>query len=168
MKKILALSFLALAVIIVSCKKDDECPYRDTNVSAPQVQRDSIRSWLTNTGQLPFTEHPSGAFYRVLTAGSGDSATICSRLIVKYRGTYIPTGVVFDETPANQTASFQLGGVIAGWQKTLGLIRPGGRITLFIPPSLAYGANDVLGANGQVLVPGNSYMKFDVELIDVQ
>ncbi|MBC7936301.1 MAG: FKBP-type peptidyl-prolyl cis-trans isomerase [Rhizobacter sp.] len=167
MKKIFVLSCVAVSIIVASCKKEDDCPYRDSNVSAPQVERDSLTSYLNNNG-IAFNEHPSGVFYNVAVPGSGDSATICSRLVVKYRGTYIPSGVEFDATLPNTTAAFQLGRVITGWQKSLGLIRQGGKITLYIPPTLAYGPNNVLDQNGQVVIPGNSYMKFDVELVDVQ
>jgi hypothetical protein len=52
MKKIVVLSFLAVSIIVASCKKDDECPFRDSNAIAPPAERDSLRSWLTNTGNV--------------------------------------------------------------------------------------------------------------------
>ena len=168
MKKVFVLSCLAVSIMATSCKKDDECPFRDSTASAPQNERDSLKNYLDHNA-IPYDAPlPSGVYYKVLTPGSGDSATICSRLIVKYRGTFIPSGQVFDETAPNTTASFQLGEVIVGWQKTLGKIRPGGRINLYIPPSLAYGPNNITNQQGQVVIPGNSYMKFEVELMDVQ
>ncbi|HEY8688210.1 MAG TPA: FKBP-type peptidyl-prolyl cis-trans isomerase, partial [Chitinophagaceae bacterium] len=76
------------------------------------------------------------------------------------------SGAVFDPTPGSglnhRTATFTLGQVIVGWQKGLPLIRAGGMITLYIPPSLGYGSSP-FGS-----IPANSILIFDIELIDVQ
>jgi FKBP-type peptidyl-prolyl cis-trans isomerase FkpA len=54
-----------------------------------------------------------------------------------------------------------LGQLIVGWQKGLPLISSGGKITLYIPPSLGYGS----AAAGSI--PANSILIFDIELISV-
>ncbi len=168
MKRSIVLLGLVAMALVSSCKKDDKCPYKDVAASAPQTERDSLRSYLANNS-ITAVEHSSGVFYTVVSEGTGETANICSGLTVKYRGTFIPSGNVFDETPANATASFQLGKVIVGWQKGMSLIKESGKINLYIPPSLAYGPNNVTHpTTGQVLIPGNSYLKFEVELVDVQ
>ncbi|MCD3118687.1 FKBP-type peptidyl-prolyl cis-trans isomerase FkpA, partial [Salmonella enterica subsp. enterica serovar Enteritidis] len=58
--------------------------------------------------------------------------------------------------------SFRLDGVIPGWTEGLKQINKGGKITLVIPPELAYGKNGVPG------IPANSTLVFDVELLDVK
>jgi peptidylprolyl isomerase/FKBP-type peptidyl-prolyl cis-trans isomerase FklB len=58
--------------------------------------------------------------------------------------------------------------VIAGWQEALPLIKKGGGITLYSPPSLGYGSKSVEDTAGHVLIPANSNLVFRVVLADVQ
>ncbi|HAD33478.1 MAG TPA: FKBP-type peptidylprolyl isomerase, partial [Chitinophagaceae bacterium] len=55
--------------------------------------------------------------------------------------------------------SFGLDGLIVGWQEGIPLIGAGGKIKLYLPPSLAYGSN----ANGNI--PANSSLIFDIDLL---
>ena len=57
---------------------------------------------------------------------------------------------------------FPLSHVIKGWTEGMKLIGPGGKIKLYIPAELAYGAR---GA-GQLIGP-NEALEFEVELIEV-
>ena len=56
------------------------------------------------------------------------------------------------------TADFMLNGVIPGWTDGIPLIKQGGRIHLYIPPSLGYGNRAVES------IPANSILLFDVTL----
>ena len=84
-----------------------------------------------------------------------------------YRGSFF-NGVTFDSTANNDVASFQLGQAIVGWQKALPLISKDGVMTLYLPPSLAYGPNPVRDNFGNIVIPGNSYLVFNISLKDVQ
>jgi peptidylprolyl isomerase len=53
--------------------------------------------------------------------------------------------------------------VIPGWDEGIALLKKGGKGTLYIPSTLAYGPN---GAGG-VIAP-NSNLKFEVELVDIE
>jgi FKBP-type peptidyl-prolyl cis-trans isomerase FkpA len=72
---------------------------------------------------------------------------------------------VFDQE-TNQL--YTLGGLIAGWQQGLPLISKGGVIKLYIPPSLGYGNTAQDGKNGNVAIPANSILIFNIDLINVQ
>ena len=61
----------------------------------------------------------------------------------------------------------KLGELIPGWQKGIPLIKKGGEVKLYIPPSLGYGSQNVT-SGGVVVVPANSILIFDVQLADVQ
>ena len=56
------------------------------------------------------------------------------------------------------------GNVIPGWDEGVSTMKVGGRRTLLIPPRLAYGDQNI----GEGLIPPNSELKFDVELIEVK
>jgi FKBP-type peptidyl-prolyl cis-trans isomerase FkpA len=61
-----------------------------------------------------------------------------------------------------------LGQLIHGWRRTLPVIKAGGFITLYVPPSMAYGAAITRDGNGNVIIPANAYLKFDIDLLTVQ
>jgi FKBP-type peptidyl-prolyl cis-trans isomerase FkpA len=48
------------------------------------------------------------------------------------------------------------------------LVKAGGSITMYIPPSLAYGNNDQRDQLGNIILPANSYIKFEMSLKAVQ
>ncbi|MEM1209757.1 MAG: FKBP-type peptidyl-prolyl cis-trans isomerase [Planctomycetota bacterium] len=107
----------------------------------------------------------SGLQYTVESQGQGDAPVAGDTVAVHYRGTLID-GTEFDSSYARgEPATFALktgpGGVIGGWVEGLQLVQPGGKIKLFVPPGLAYGAQ----GNGQI--PPNATLVFEVELLEV-
>jgi len=117
-------------------------------------------------------EHP--AFTRTdLQTGSGAVAKKGARLQVHYAGwLYDPTkpgmkGRMFDTSKdRGQPFDFVLGAgqVIPGWDQGFDGMKVGGRRRLIIPSDLAYG---VEGA-GNGIIPPNSTLLFEMELLDVQ
>lgn len=169
MKKVFFILMMAVPVLLSSCKKEDKCIYSDSIVSASAAERAYLQSYLS-VNSLTAQEHASGVFYNISLAGTGSSPDICSYVTAKYTGSFIPGGAIFDATPAGSPGTnFALGQVIAGWQKAMPLLKAGGKITLYIPPSLAYGDKDRLNQQtGAVIIPANSYLKFDIELVAVE
>jgi FKBP-type peptidyl-prolyl cis-trans isomerase FklB len=104
----------------------------------------------------------SGLQYKVLAAGSGASPKASDEVTVNYRGTLI-NGTEFDSSyKRGQPASFQVNRVIPGWTEALGLMKPGAKWQLFIPPQLAY---DLRSAPP---IPPGSALIFEVELVGVK
>lgn len=123
------------------------------------AEKDALRNHLTTSG-LSATEDPRGFFYNISFAGTGTaSPTVNSNVTVQYRGSLI-NGTVFDSTTAGNNRTFPLGDLILGWQFGVPLIKKGGIVTLYLPPSLGY------GCASQGVIPSNAFTIFRIELID--
>ncbi len=103
--------------------------------------------------------------------GTGTEATAGRAVVVHYTGWLYDTskpdshGAKFDSSrDRNVPFGFVLGAgrVIKGWDEGVAGMKVGGRRTLVIPAQLAYGER---GAGG--VIPPNSTLIFDVELLDV-
>ena len=159
---------ISLAICVVaffnSCKKSDtsgSCPvtsYNPCALQAPASEIQSVKDYLSANG-LTATQHCSGLFYIIDAPGTGATPSICSAVTVNYEGK-LTNGTVFDSN-ANG-GPFFLYQLIAGWQAGIPLIKTGGSIRLYIPPSLGYGST----ANGPI--PANSILIFRVDLKSVQ
>jgi FKBP-type peptidyl-prolyl cis-trans isomerase FkpA len=157
----------AVLLLSVSCKKNEGCAYTDSTTSASAAERAYLQNYVT-TNSLAAVEHASGVFYTVTNPGTGTNPSICSNITVKYAGTLIPTGTQFDASTSATGVNFALGQLIVGWQKVLPVLKSGGVITLYVPPSLGYGQQNVRDGAGNIVIPGNSYLKFTIELLNVQ
>jgi len=142
---------LLLPVFVVSCKKDDNCP--EVNIKAPEAEIVALRAYIT-ANSIIATEDPRGFFYTINSDGSGSNPTACSGVSVNYVGK-LTNGTTFD---SGNNVSFNLSQLIIGWQEGIPLIKAGGAITLYLPPSLAYGSNAV-GS-----IPANSNLIFTITL----
>ncbi len=169
-RKLFLLPLLVL-ILLASCSKkkaSNSCGYTPSTIVAPVAEQTALHDSLTAHGITNVTLATSGFFYSVNQPGSGSSPTsLCSTVAVFYRGGFL-NGQGFDSTSTGTPAVFQLGQVIPGWQKALPLVAKGGDITLYIPPSLAYGSTPVKDPSGNVVIPANSNLVFHVVIADVQ
>ena len=153
---------LILSLTLASCSKSVDpigCIYTESTLVAPPAEIAYLQTWIT-ANRPAAIQHSSGIFYEIVVPGTGTvTPAVCKTVTVKYTG-WLLNGVQFDQNLIG--AQFVLGGLIVGWQKGLPLIKKGGTIYLYIPPSLAY------GAAGSGSIPPNSYIKFSIELVDVQ
>jgi len=97
--------------------------------------------------------------------GKGAEIVKHSKIKVHYIGK-LKDGTKFDSShDRGEPFSFQIGlrQVIEGWETGIIGMQVGGKRTLIIPPELGYGER---GAGE--LIPPNSTLVFDVEIIDVQ
>ena len=114
--------------------------------------------------KMEYTKTPSGLQYNISAEGAGDKPKPGSHVKVHYTGK-LENGTVFDSShKRNQPLDFQLGvgQVIKGWDEGIALLSKGGKATLVIPPDLGYGNRAVGGS----LIPANSTLIFEVELVD--
>ncbi|MFK8066958.1 MAG: FKBP-type peptidyl-prolyl cis-trans isomerase [Gammaproteobacteria bacterium] len=104
----------------------------------------------------------SGLQYRIIKAGSGAKPSVSDSVTVHYRGTLID-GHEFDSSyKREQPATFNVNGVVKGWQEALPMMKEGGKWEVFIPSELAYGSK---GA-GAAIGPDETLI-FEIELLSV-
>lgn len=93
----------------------------------------------------------------------GRKASPGKKVSVRYIGK-LKNGTIFDSNIGQRPFKFRLGigEVIKGWDIGVSGMRVGDKRRLTIPPSFGY------GAKGAGKIPPNSWLVFDVELVDVQ
>ena len=141
-------------------KKDDpySCNYNPCELKAPESEVKALEAYLLSKN-ITATKHCSGLYYEILNPGADISPAVCSAISVTYKGTLID-GTVFDQSATPTT--FSLITLIEGWKKGLLQLKKGGKIRLYVPPSLGYGS----ATTGSI--PGNSILIFDIDLLDLR
>ena len=163
------ISFIVLvSLFLSSCLKgttaSEVCNYDACAVKAPSSEDQAVQAYLTNNNIDDAIKHCSGVYYRIESAGTGKTPGVCDNITINYQGR-LTNGNVFDQS--TNPVTFQLGQLILGWRNGIPLIKEGGRIHLYIPPTLGYGNQDVKDRNGNVAIPGGSILVFEVELKQV-
>lgn len=103
----------------------------------------------------------SGAIYIPSKEGTGPTPTAADKVKVHYVGTLVD-GKEFDSSrKRGEPSVFPLGGVIKCWTEGLQKIKVGGQGKLICPSEIAY------GERGQMGIPGNAVLIFDVELLEI-
>lgn len=101
-----------------------------------------------------------------LKIGTGQEAKAGDTITVNYVGA-LENGTVFDASEKHGgPATFQIGvgQLIKGWDIGIPGMKIGGKRKLIVPPSLGYASQNV----GNGLIPPNSTLVFEVELLAVQ
>jgi FKBP-type peptidyl-prolyl cis-trans isomerase FkpA len=145
------LLYVLLALIFVgnSCKK--------ANDPIDPKELVDIETYLTSKG-IAATKDARGFYYTIATPGGSAKPTLSNTVSVKYKGTLL-NGNVFDQ--ATSAVQFPLNGLIEGWKLGIPLVGKNGKITLYLPPSLAYGS-----AGSPPSIPGGASLIFDIDLVD--
>ena len=103
----------------------------------------------------------SGLQYKIITEGQGATPTDEDKVKVHYTGTLLD-GTKFDSSvDRGQPLEFPVTAVIPGWTEMLKLMKVGEKVIAWIPSDLAY------GPHGNRAIPGNSVLKFEMELLEV-
>ncbi len=168
---------VASCIVFANCKKNNDCKSVSPSTVASTTETANIQSYLNVKG-ITNASQKQGMFYIINSQGSGSSPNLCSNITLTYKGEIFYSngtiGGIFDETKNGNSASFTLSTLIAGWQLIFPLVKAGGQVDLYIPPSLGYGNNPQsaqpgTSSNGSayVAIPANSYLKFTVSLISV-
>jgi FKBP-type peptidyl-prolyl cis-trans isomerase len=164
MKAIYRLGVLAVAAFAIVATAADRTCAMDASTERREAFNDKMESAF---GRLITTS--TGLKYIDLTIGAGAEAKKGDRLQVHYVGT-LKDGTRFDSNgAADQPFEFRLGAgqVIKGWDEGLAGMKVGGKRKLIIPSDLAYGTKAIKDAT-KVIIPANSELIFEVELLKVR
>lgn len=143
--------------------------YQQAQMEAAQqkqgAETQAITDYLTGNN-ITATPTESGLYYIETEKGTGPEAEPGDVVTVHYKGTLLD-GRTFDSSfDRGEPISFPLGEgrVIRGWEEGIDMMSKGGKATLIVPSSLAYGPQ---APPGSIIEPF-SPLVFEVELVDVQ
>lgn len=117
----------------------------------------SMDQYLADNNLMP-QEGEAGMRYIITEPGSVEKPGPTASVTVRYEGRQT-NDEVFDQT-VGDPREFALTRLIPGWQLGIPLIGRGGKITLYLPASLAY------GSQGTGDICPNSELIFDIELVN--
>ena len=154
---IAAVTFIAGGCLKSNTSTQSNCVANNTGIpTAAEIA--SLQTYLT-AKSITATQDSRGFFYTIVAPGTGANPSLSSYITVKYSGS-LENGSVFDAPAGNKI--FLLSGLIPGWKLGVPLIKKGGSIKLYLPPSLGY------GCSAQSTIPAGSNLIFSIDLIDVQ
>lgn len=115
----------------------------------------------------PVVTTASGLKYSEITVGTGATAQTGSQVAVHYTGWLAATGKGFDTSAGQQPFQLVLGQhqVITGFEEGIAGMKVGGKRRLYIPPALGYGSVPVYDQDAKLVIPANSELVFDIELV---
>lgn len=131
---------------------------------ALKMQEASILAKYIADNEITVEPTASGLYFISTQEGDGEQAKAGDKVKVHYTGTLLD-GTKFDSSlDRDQPFEFVLGQgqVIKGWDEGIAMLKVGGKATLIIPSSIAYGDRQA----GEIIKP-YSPLKFDVELIEI-
>jgi FKBP-type peptidyl-prolyl cis-trans isomerase FkpA len=104
-----------------------------------------------------------GVTIETLTAGHGPSPTTTDIALINYKG-MLASGKEFDK---GQGVPMPVTGVVPGFSTALQAMQAGGKYRIRIPAAQAYGAEEKRNQQtGEVVIPANSDLTFDVDMIE--
>ena len=105
----------------------------------------------------------SGVVYESLHEGRGISPKPGDTVKVHYRGIAADGREIDSSYQRGEPADFPLNRVIPCWREGLQLMKEGGKAKLSCPPATTYGMR-----GSSALIPSNTTMQFEIELLSVR
>ncbi len=156
-------------MVNVQTREEIEAEQFEKTKELRMEQEKEILAFLEARG-LSAEPTTSGLYHIVTEPGSGDeSPTVNSQVTVHYTG-FLLDGQVFDSSVpgkmpgkmvSGDPVTFPLGGVIAGWQEGVAMMKKGEKALFVIPSYLAYGPQ-----GSPPIIGPDAVLAFEIELID--
>ncbi|KAI5070235.1 hypothetical protein GOP47_0014578 [Adiantum capillus-veneris] len=140
-------------------------PIKQADVQTIELKKDDPNIVDSNE-KGAVRKHPNGLEIGNIKMGKpdGKQATPGKKIGMIYTGRLRSNEKIFDSNVGKKPFLFRLGvgEVIKGWDIGVNGMRVGDKRRLVIPPEMGYGSKGVPG------IPPNSWLKFDVELVEVK
>ena len=137
------------------------------NAGAARLQSQRDADIARITAQYPnTTQTASGVRYIIQKRGTGVKPTAGKTVRMNYKGSLL-SGKVFDSSDIQgKPIEFQagMGKMLPGWEEMVMDMHIGEKRLAIIPPELAYGDQAV----GNGVIPANSFLVFEMELIGIR
>jgi len=164
MKKVLAIAAAASALFFSCLKTTSSTPVVTCTPVAPALEAPIIKSFL-GADSGTYVKDTSYIFYNIKDSGTGASASSSSVIFFTYSAALLDGTLVSQSTVPVQQAVVNL---ITGFQDMARFFKKGTHIIMIIPSSLAYSCAGVTNQSGQVVIPSNSIVYYDVKITDIQ
>ncbi|MCR5217677.1 peptidylprolyl isomerase [Treponema sp.] len=116
-----------------------------------------------------YQQDSNGIYYKITKEGSGAKCGSNKNVTTEYKG-YFVNGQVFDGSAkmvkgGHEALDFttDVGMMIPGFDIMVQDMKKGEVRTVVLPPDMAYGERGIPGA-----IPGNSFLAFDIELVNIK
>jgi peptidylprolyl isomerase len=111
---------------------------------------------------------PSGIRYIIQREGKGEKPAQDKIVLVNYKASLV-SGWTFDNSDIlGGPQEFRIGAMFPGLDESLRDMKPGEKRTAIIPPELAYGEKGLTNRGGGELIPPDSFLVFELELVGIK
>ncbi|MBA3827371.1 MAG: FKBP-type peptidyl-prolyl cis-trans isomerase [Taibaiella sp.] len=161
------LEFRVQMVNVVSAAA--EKALQDKSASVQKDIDDKILQDYLSKNNIKATKTESGLYYNIEKTGTGDQIKKGQTISINYTGKLL-NGNIFDSNIDPKfnhvqplTFAVGQGQMIHGMDEGAGMLKMGSKATLYLPSTIAYGANSPSPA-----IPANSVLIFEVEVTEVK
>jgi FKBP-type peptidyl-prolyl cis-trans isomerase len=152
-KSVLFFLTISIVILLVSC---------DPAKKYEKAEKDAINNYLNANSDLNFVQQSSGLYYLETLAGTGRQPVALDTVHIVYTGKFL-NGNMFDTNVGGNQLVFAIGQgeMLSGFEEGIMLMKEGGKATILLPSSLAY------GTQGYYTIPGYTALLYDIELARV-
>ena len=156
---------MQFVVKMISVKTEADYKKDQEEASHKQMGTDDkiIQDYLASKN-LKAEKTAAGVYYIIAKSGNGKHATAKDTVKVHYKGMLLD-GTKFDSSyDRGEPAEFPLSQVVKGWTEGIPVFEEGGKGTLIIPSSLAYGQTPPPNSP----IKPNAVLMFEIELLKIK
>jgi peptidylprolyl isomerase len=163
MRRATLLLLVLLVSALVACGDDEEPSGTDGTEATSMAEETGNAPGIPElSGEVERLD--SGLGYIDESVGEGAQPQPGQQVTVHYTG-WLTNGQQFDSSRGGRPFQFPIGAgaVIRGWDEGVATMKVGGKRRLIVPSELGYGARGF-----PPVIPANSTLIFDVELLSLQ
>ncbi len=154
-------------ILLAGCFFFSSCDIKNDKLWEEELVQ--IRGFLQNNGIYDYFEDPeSGYFYYFTNTDSviNGRPNVNSEIEVLYNAKVLNGQIFYESDPGNPDL-IDLSETIPGWQLALQNFQIGAKGIVILPSRLGYGKDGLLDEYDNFIVPPNSILRFEIELVEI-